>query len=292
MSQDIQEMQKQVSAAFYNVHTSMLKMLDTFRPTDAGVALSQDAAAPELTVLRESYGLEAIAGEGDVLTRAVRVMEWFTAHVWHNGNFSLDGGHLALRALEFAFDQQDKGINCNCLARSLASCLLSLGLTARPVGIYPLAPYDNDNHFVTEVWCPEISRWVMLDPTVNAYAMDENGIPMSCLDLRKALANQQPVTFSEGLRYHGQPYSADEHRKYLAKDLFVLQFPQVSCYDTGKGRWCHLCPEGFDMQRRDMLNIEWRIRQYGDAEWMQQWLNSKRASTYQCISAEDAYRAP
>ncbi len=276
----------------YEIYTSMLKMHDTFRPSSFGAALTCDFTSSRLTVLREQYDLPAIAGEGDTLTRAMRVMDWLTAHIRHNGSFNFQEGHIPLRVFEFAFDRADRGVNCTTLARTLSACLLSLGIAARPVGIYPFAPYDGDNHFVTECWCPESDRWVMLDPTVNTCVRDETGTPLSCLDVRAALADQQPVTFSDGLRYNGAPYTAEEHRDYLAKDLFYLQFPTTSSYGAGGTSFVYLCPEGYDCQKRDVLNIQWRMRQYGEADWIREWLTATRKENRQYISPKAAYRAP
>ena len=75
----------------YDLYTSLLKMHDCFRPSDEGVRLSIDYSAPELTELRDTYGLAAIAGEGDSFTKAVRLMEWLTNHVRHDGSCNLPG---------------------------------------------------------------------------------------------------------------------------------------------------------------------------------------------------------
>ncbi len=276
----------------YNIYASMLKMHDTFRPASEPVTLACDMTAPELTVLREQYGLAAIAGEGDAFPRAMRVMEWLTGHVRHNGSFNFDKGHLALAVLEFAFDQPDKGVNCTTLAQTLSSCLLSLGIPARPVGIYPFAPYDGDNHFVTEVWCEELGQWVMLDPTVNACVMDSEGRPLDCLGVRALLADQAEHRFSEGLRYNGTPYEAREHTEYLAKDLFALQYAVKIGYDCSHSAWRWVCPEGFDIQKRQVLNVEWRMRQWGSSEWMEQWLTNVKAATFRYAAPEDVRKAP
>ncbi len=276
----------------YDVYTSMLKIHDAFRPASEPVCLTVDFSAPELTELRERYGLAAIAGAGDAFARAMRVMDWLTEHIRHDGSFNFQEGHLALKVFDFAFDQPNKGVNCTTLAQTLSSCLLSLGIPARPVGIYPFSPYDSDNHFVTEAWCAELSRWVMLDPTVNTCVMNAQGLPLDCLGVRALLADQQEIRFSDGLRYNGGPYDAQEHRDYLAKDLFVLQYPVISRYDCHESSWRWVCPEGFDNKRRRVLNVEWRIRQYGNSEWAQKWLADTKAATERYLTPEDVCKAP
>ena len=185
----------------YDLYASILVMHDEFRPTDAGVKLAVDFTVPGLSVLREQYGLAAIAGEGCAFDRAVRVMDWLTTHVRHNGNCNPEGERGAMTALAFAFDQPDKGVNCAWLATTLTECLLSLAIPARTVYIMPFAPYDCDNHVVTEVWTGD--TWIMLDPTCNCYAHDAQGNLLSVLTLRAALAARQPIAFNDGLRYNG-----------------------------------------------------------------------------------------
>lgn len=272
----------------YDLYTSLLKMHDAFRPTDEGVRLSIDFAAPELTELQEKYGLAAIAGEGDAFTQAIRMMDWLTSHVRHNGNCNPEGQRCALTALGYAFDQPDKGVNCAWLATTLTECLLSLGIAARTVYIYPFAPYDCDNHVVTHMWTG--AQWAMLDPTCNCYARDQAGNLLDVFGLRAALADQQEVVFNDSLRYNGQPYKPEEHRDYLAKDLFWFQMAECSGKDDS--RFVTMAPEGYDPHKRDVLNIQYRMRVQGDAEWLHRWLESMRDESPVYCSAEDARKAP
>lgn len=252
----------------YDLYTSLLKMHDTFRPTSEGVRLTIDLTAPELAALREQYGLEAIAGDGSAFDRAVCVMDWLTSHVRHDGSCNPEGSRCAATALAYAFDQPDKGVNCAWLATTLTECLLSLGIPARTVYIMPFAPYDCDNHVVTEVWD---GGWILLDPTCNCFVRDAEGRLLSVFGLRAALADQQAVVFNEGLRYNGQPYKAEDHRDYLAKDLYWFRIAErTGCGDTG--RFVTIAPEGFDPQRQQVLNVQYRIRVQGDSHWLQEWL--------------------
>lgn len=274
----------------YDLYTSLLKMHDTFRPTDESVHLTIDMTAPELADLRNQYGLTVIAGEGDIFTRAVRVMDWLTTHVRHNGNCNPEGKRCASTALAFAFDQPDKGVNCAWLATTLTECLLSLGIPARTVYIMPFAPYDCDNHVVTEVW--DGTKWIMLDPTCNCFVRNSEERLLSVSGLRAALADQQQVTFNEELRYNGQPYNAEEHRDYLAKDLYWFRIAEhTGC--GGTGRFVTIAPEAFDPHRRETLNVQYRLRVQGDAPWLREWLvQLEKKGTHTFCSMDDAWKAP
>ena len=269
----------------YDLYTSLLKMNDIFRPTDEGVELTVDFTGPSLAELREKYDLANIAGGGEAFTRAVRLMDWLTTHVRHDGSCNPEGKRCAMTALEYAFDQLDKGINCAWLATTLTECLLSLGIPARIVFIMPFAPYDSDNHVVTQVWTG--TQWVMLDPTTNCYVMDKEGHLLDVFALRALLADQQEVVFNDGLRYNGQPYDKTEHRDYLAKDLFWFRI-----MESESGRTLTIAPQGYDAHRRDKLNIEYRRRLYGDHEWLRSWQAAVEKEVTVYCSVEDARRAP
>lgn len=272
----------------YDLYTSLLKMHDTFRPTDEGVHLSIDDSAPALATLRAQYGLAAIAGEGDAFSRAVRVMDWLTSHVRHDGNCNPEGVRCALTALSYAFDQQDKGVNCAWLATTLTECLLSLGIPARTVYIMPFAPYDCDNHVVTHVWTG--AQWVMLDPTCNCFVQNEAGELLDVFSLRACLADQQEVVFNEGLRYNGSPYKAEDHRDYLAKDLFWFQIAEHT--GSADSRRLTIAPQGYDPHKRDVLNIQYRMRVQGDSPWLRDWLKGIENDLPLYCSVEDARKAP
>ncbi|MBQ2953205.1 MAG: transglutaminase domain-containing protein [Clostridia bacterium] len=252
----------------YDLYTSILVMHDEFRPTDEGVSLAVDFSAPGLNALREQYSLTAIAGDGSAFDRAVRLMDWLTTHVRHNGSCNPEGERGAMTALTFAFDQPEKGVNCAWLATTLTECLLSLRIPARTVYIMPFAPYECDNHVVTEVWTGD--AWVMLDPTCNCYARDSQGQPLSVLGLRAALAARQGIAFNDALRYNGQPYSREEHRDYLAKDLCWLRMAEVS--GRADSRLVTLSPVGFDPHWHQLLNVQYRLQVQGDQPWLRDWL--------------------
>lgn len=273
----------------YDLYTSLLMMHDAFRPTDEGVRLTIDLTAPALADLREKYGLAAIAGSGTAFDRAVRVMDWLTTHVRHNGSCNPEGSRCAATALAYAFDQPDKGVNCAWLATTLTECLLSLGIPARTVYIMPFAPYDCDNHVVTEVWD---GKWILLDPTCNCFVRDKEGKCLSVFGLRAALADQQEIAFNEGLRYNGQPYKAEEHRDYLAKDLYWFRIAEkTGCGDTG--RFVTIAPEGFDPHRHEVLNVQYRLRVQGDQPWLREWLRQlEKKGGHVFCSAEDAWMPP
>lgn len=272
----------------YDLYTSLLKMHDAFRPSDEGVQPAIAMNSPELTELREKYSLADIAGDGSAFDRTVRVMDWLTTHVRHNGSCNPEGRRCAMTALDFACDREDKGVNCAWLATTLTECLLSLGIPARTIYIMPFAPYDCDNHVVIHAWTG--TQWVMLDPTCNCFVKDTAGNLLDVFSLRALLADQQEVVFSDGLRYNGRPYPAQRHRDYLAKDLFWFRTAETS--GAADSRQLIVAPLGYDPHRRDTLNIRYRMRVQGDSPWLQEWMARHENDMPVYCSPEDARKAP
>ena len=108
-------------------------------------------------------------------------------------------------------------------------------------------------------------------------------------DMLAALADRQEISFNETLRYNGGEYSHEEHRDYLAKDLFYFQLQE----HTGKAhsRFVTIAPEGYDPHRRDLLNVRYRLQVQGDQPWLRDWLRQVEKSQ-PVYAGVDALMAP
>jgi len=132
--------------------------------------------------LSKSYDLHGIAGQGSAFTRALRVMDWLTAHTWYSGACVWSGYFNQFREdshrrLRFAFDKPFlRALSCRHKAMVLADCLMAVGIYAMPLAIWP-------GHLVTHVWLPEESRWVMLDPSLNSYITDGDGRALNLIEI-------------------------------------------------------------------------------------------------------------
>jgi hypothetical protein len=121
--------------------------------------------------------------------------------------------------------------------------------------------------------------------------MDKAGNLLDVFGLRALLADQQEIVFNDGLRYNGRPYDAKAQRDYLAKNLFWFKVFDVSgC--GGDPNLLVIAPEHYDPKRRDLLNIDYRIRQYGDADWLRDWRKAVENAEYIYCSIEDVQKAP
>lgn len=165
------------------------------------IELTYNFSDDDYAVLREKYNLEKIiAGVSSEYERAVRLMNEFAPRLTHKSDYD---NHIEIRALpllEYSLNKKSSGINCRAKAQILNEMCLSLGIFSRKVWIMPNSRYDGDCHVVNEVWDSSLNKWVMLDITNNEYWIDENGTPLSVLEIRTKGANQEfctPVAVGE-----------------------------------------------------------------------------------------------
>lgn len=268
----------------FDVYTSLLKMFEEFSFNSDGVHLSYDLSSPELFEIKQKYMLDNIAGKGSDFSKAKNILFWLSKNCYHNGNFNFKEEPTGKNILEHSYQKGiEYGVNCSALAEVLTDCFLSLGFMARTMFIMPFSPYDHDNHTVTHVYINEIKKWVMMDPTFSCYVMNKEKIPLDLFEIRDLLSNQNYIEFNEEAKYNDEKRTKDseEIKEYYAKDLFYFVTSERSCYNVRKdNREIHIIPANYDVKKKEILNVEYRRRKNGDAEWLQNWLQNIRENKY------------
>ena len=182
------------------------------------------------------YHIDQTAGDGSEFDRALRLMDEYAPRLTHKGDFDYHIEMSATALLEYSLDQSDHGINCRCKAQILNEMCLALGIYARKLWISPYSGYDPDCHVVNEIWDTGLNKWIMLDITNNQYWVDENGTPLSVLEIREKGAAQEfctPVEPGDSL----SNLQALQHRHmgeflYIMKNMVYLQY--CSRYTIGE----------------------------------------------------------
>ncbi|MBO4409529.1 MAG: transglutaminase domain-containing protein [Spirochaetales bacterium] len=185
------------------------------------IVLGYDFDNPEYPELIAKYGIDRIAGSGSELERALRLMDEFSRRLKHESFFDNHVEMNALALLEYSLDKPSHGINCRSKAQILNEMCLALGIAARKVWIMPLSPYDNDCHVVNEVWDTELGKWVMLDITNNEYWIDENGTPLSILEIREKGARNELCTPVYATESTANPARLKE--KHMGDFLYIMK---------------------------------------------------------------------
>ena len=275
----------------YDIYTGLLKAFPLPAKEKTDICFTYDNDNAQFAALKSKYPIEAVAGDGGDFSRALNLLHWVSENVWHKGNYDNHIPCNALDLLNYAYgNKKQNRINCLALSSILSECLLAVGLKARRVGIMPCSPYDGDNHVVSHVFISEMNKWVMLDPTYNAYFTNKQGEVLSLLELRDCLANQGSVFFNTEAKYHNRKLSEKSRTaniKYFAKNLYYFTTFENSSfgkYNSVENRPVLLSPQGYDPRQARVANIEYRIKKYGDNPDMQSWLErAKQEKYYYCM---------
>lgn len=189
----------------------------------------QDKAAPELAAFRQAYHLDEVAGSGPEFERLVNLMRWVHRQVRHDGNSTNPEPRNAMHLLQVC-KAEGRGINCRMMATILNEAYLSLGFQSRQVTCQPLDEKDPDCHVITTVWSRSLNKWLYMDPTMEAYLMDEKGAPLSIQEVRDRLVAGAPLQVSPGANWNGRPEPPANYLAYMAKNLMRISCPVESAY--------------------------------------------------------------
>ena len=149
-----------------------------------------------LHAVRDYLKLDSVAGQGDELSKIINLL-----HFVHD-NMPHDGSHRAFAEMD-AIDLYNyckasgRGVNCRQLAISLCEMYLSIGIPARYVTCLPADPNDTECHVINSVWSKQLQKWIWIDPTNDAWVMDENGNLLSIAEVRERMINEQPLVLCE-----------------------------------------------------------------------------------------------
>lgn len=242
----------------YIMEAGILQRNEAFQAGEDHV-FSYDFTNEHWQELLTQYPIASIAGEGGEFARAVRLMDEYAPRLTHESNFDGSVPFEALSLLDYSLDNPRQGVNCRCKAQILNEMCLALGIYARKVWIMPYSKYDNDCHVVNEVWDSALGKWVMLDITNNQYWIDENGTPLSVLEIREKGAKRElctPVCPGEDT---SQPEKLLEKYKgsflYIMKNMVYTQY--CTEYTTGEARPIYsLVPENMPTDYEWLVSLK------------------------------------
>ena len=185
-----------------------------------------------LSVVREYFKLDSVAGQGDELSKIINLL-----HFAHD-NMRHDGGNRAFAEMD-AIDLYNyckttgRGINCRQLAISLCEMYLSMGIPARYVTCMPADSLDYECHVINTVWSSQLQKWLYIDPTMDAWVMDENGTMLSISEVRERLVNGQPLVLCETANWNHESKQNKEYYLdyYMAKNLYYFVCKKYSRFN-------------------------------------------------------------
>lgn len=162
-------------------------------PCDPFTIHFRSANDPRAVRLREEYDLEAVAGAGSDFTRARRIKTWVRRR-WNHG---YDDVPHAVDALDYlAAARVGKSFACGKYAFTFVQCCLAIGVPARTVIIkhgdagFPYDRPGNSAHVISEAYCRELGKWVVLDADLNGF-YHRDGEPVGALEIHQAWHRQR-----------------------------------------------------------------------------------------------------
>jgi len=192
----------------------------------------QDSSDIALRTLRNKFQLDSIAGGGNEVSKILNLMHWIHDLIPHDGNNENPTIKNAMSLIKKC-KQEDRGLNCRGLATVLNECYLALGIKSRFVTCMPKDSIFNDCHVINMVFSTELDKWIWIDPTHDAYILDEKGELLGLEEVREKLINEETVILNPDANWNNKQSTVKEYYllEYMAKNLYRFSCPLRSEHD-------------------------------------------------------------
>lgn len=199
----------------------------------------QSSDNPNLVALRKFFKLDSIAGAGNdnvnEVSQILNLLHWMHNLIPHDGQHGNPEIMNAMNMISVC-KKDNRGLNCRGLAMALNECYLSLGFKSRFITCLPKDSLgtDKDCHVINMVYSNSLRKWLWIDPTYDAYIMNEKGELLSIEEVRDRIINDKPLIINPDANWNRKSSVVKEHYfyKYMAKNLYILECPVNSEYDT------------------------------------------------------------
>jgi len=194
---------------------------------------------PNLVKIRAEFKLDSIAGKGNEVSKILNLMHWIHNTVRHEDNEPPE--------LKNAIDiikicrSENRGVNCRMLAIILNECYLSMGFKSRYITCMPRETQFEDCHVINMVYSNDLKKWIWVDPTFDAYVMNEKGALLGIDEVRERLIKGKTLIVNPEANWNKlTSYTKEKYlENYMAKNLYRMSTPLVSEYNAetlGKGK--------------------------------------------------------
>ncbi|WP_316755637.1 transglutaminase-like domain-containing protein [Pedobacter aquatilis] len=193
----------------------------------------QSMENPNLVRIRKDLKLDSVAGKGNELSKIFNLMHWVHNLIRHDGNSDNPTLKNAIELIKVC-REQNRGVNCRMMATVLNECYLAMGITSRYITCMPKETNFDDCHVINMVYSKDLSKWIWIDPTFDAYVMDEKGNLLGIQDVRERLVKGMPLVLNADANWNRTALQSKEYylQTYMAKNLYRLETPIMSQYDT------------------------------------------------------------
>ena len=229
----------------------------------------QSSEDSKLIALRKGFNLDSIAGEGTDVLKILNLLHWIHNLVPHDGMNGNPEVKNAISMVEVC-KKDNRGLNCRGLALVLNECYLAMGIKSRIVTCLPKDSLniDQDCHVINSVYSESLKKWLWIDPTTNAYVMNEKGEMLSIQEVRERLIENKTLIINPDANWNNKTSQTKEEylQNYMAKNLYMLECPASSEYNmetSSEGKtynYIRLLPLDYHEQKPD-IEEEKRTRQ-------------------------------
>ena len=185
-----------------------------------------------LSMVREYFKLDSVAGQGDELSKIINLLHFVHDNIRHDGSNRAFAEMDAIDLYNY-YKTTGKGVNCRQLAISLCEMYLSMGIPARYVTCMPADSLDFECHVINTVWSDQLQKWLYIDPTMDAWVMDENGTMLSIAEVRDRLMNDLPLVLCETANWNHESQQTKEYYLdyYMANNLYYFVCKKYSRFN-------------------------------------------------------------
>ena len=194
----------------------------------------QSSDNPNLVALRKAFNLDSIAGNGSEVLKILNLLHWIHNLIPHDGNTENPVVKNAMSMIATC-KLENRGLNCRGLATVLNECYLSIGIKSRIVTCLPKdsLKIDKDCHVINAVYSAVLKKWLWIDPTFNAYVMNEHGELLSIEEVRERIIHEKPLILNPDANWNNKNAQSKDYYllTYMAKNLYLLECPVNSAYN-------------------------------------------------------------
>jgi hypothetical protein len=187
---------------------------------------------PNLVMIRKELKLDSVAGTGSELSQIFNLMHWVHNLIKHDGSSNSPYLRNAVDMIKIC-KAEKRGLNCRMMAIILNECYLSLGIKSRYITCMPRETEFDDCHVINMVYSKDLNKWIWIDPTFDAYVMDDKGNMLGLQEVRERLIKGQPLVLNADANWNNTNLQTKGNylEFYMAKNLYRLETTQVSEYN-------------------------------------------------------------
>lgn len=229
---------------------------------------------PDLVRLREEYKLDSVAGAGDEISKIKNLLHWVHNVVRHDGSSDNPEIKNTIAIIELC-QKEDRGVNCRMMAQMLTEVYLAMGFKARFVTCLP-RDFVSDCHVITTVYSNTLNKWLWVDPTFEAYVLNENDEMLSIAEVREYLRSDKPLKLNDNANWNNRSKQTKEYYldRYMAKNLYYLscmdeaRFNAETAIEGQTYRYIALMP--YDKINSKSNAVGWGVLRVCDDKWFWQ----------------------